>query len=232
MKDVFEILSQTASERGIGLLVVGGHAMQAYGSARQTLDADFLVSDVARPLLSDALAAAGFQCLSHTINFARFRHAKSEMQDVDFLFVDDSTLQKMIAGSLQITFGSSTLRVPGLPHLIALKLHAMKNDPGRRARDLADIVDLLRLHPHDVSESELAGLCERYGPAGGNQGEYPMTELNLPRFEIPKLSPKPLSFEEYCRWVNVHVRQLLASGEYASIRDKQYPPAAGARFRL
>ena len=59
-----------------------------------------------------------------------------------------------------------------------------------------------------------------------------MTELKLPRFEVPKLSPKPMSFEEYCRWVNEYVRQLLASGKYASIRDNQYPLPVDVRFRL
>ena len=50
--------------------------------------------------------------------------------------------------------------------LVALKLHAMHNNPRREVRDLPDIIALLQANPDAVGETELRDLCYRYGPEG------------------------------------------------------------------
>ena len=56
--------------------------------------------------------------------------------------------------------------VPRPEHLITMKVHAMKNDPSRTLRDMADIQFLLSLPGIDEAEVrayfEQSGLLERY----------------------------------------------------------------------
>jgi hypothetical protein len=59
-----------------------------------------------------------------------------------------------------------------------------------------------------------------------------MNDLNLPRFDIPELPPREMTFEEYCRWVNRYVEKLLRSGEYASVRAIISSSPVDVRFRL
>ena len=47
--------------------------------------------------------------------------------------------------------------------MIALKLHAVRNDARREARDLGDVAELLRLNPGRISVEELEELCAKFG---------------------------------------------------------------------
>ena len=47
---------------------------------------------------------------------------------------------------------------------MALKLHAIRQDPRRELQDLADIQALLRLNPEAINAEELLQLIERHGP--------------------------------------------------------------------
>lgn len=56
------------------------------------------------------------------------------------------------------------VKVPGVTHMIMLKLHAMKNNIGRELKDLSDIVKILRNSPNAIDDQELNKICLRYGP--------------------------------------------------------------------
>jgi Nucleotidyl transferase AbiEii toxin, Type IV TA system len=156
-KNIFELLFEVSE-----LLLVGGHALQAHGVVRQTVDVDCLVPDVRASSLEEILRSAGFTRLARTENFSRFRHPT--LGHVDVLFVDSPTFDQLSRQSLPYKVGNATLRVPSLDHLIALKLHAIKNDPARELRDLSDIVDMVKRN--SFSGDELRRLCMRFGPAG------------------------------------------------------------------
>ena len=81
------------------------------------------------------------------------------------MFVAAETFGKMWAKSVPHTYGGSQLRVPSIAHLIALKLHALKNSPERQGKDMRDIIHLLELNPGVVSKQELRQLCTRYASA-------------------------------------------------------------------
>ena len=77
------------------------------------------------------------------------------------LFVDASTFEKLFAASIPLP-GDEKLLVPSLPHLIALKLHAIRSNPPRESRDLNDIVELMRANPGAITAHELAALCAQF----------------------------------------------------------------------
>ncbi len=150
---------------GRGLLI-GGLALQQYAVARQTLDVDCLICDADRDEIVEAFKREGFAVTAETESFVRLHHGSVYMMDLDLLLVDAETLSEMLRESLPVNIGSRDLRVPCLAHMIALKLHAVRNDPKRALRDLSDIVDLLLANPDVVTGEELERLTIKYGPDG------------------------------------------------------------------
>ena len=166
MKTALDVLSQAVAAKPTRLLIIGGHAMQVYGVIRQTLDVDCLVTDKDLPALRELLTNAGYREVSGTDNFVRFRHKSPYLMDMDVLLVDASTFDHLHQNSREYSIDAPGLRMPALQHLIALKLHALKNAPARETKDLPDILELLKRNPSVLSEKEFACLCERFGPAG------------------------------------------------------------------
>jgi len=162
MQALFDLLDRFSHP----LLVIGGHALAAHGVARQTVDVDCLIAVENRQALDAHLRGGGFEQRDATENFARYSHPSNLVPDVDVLFVDASTFDKLHVGGIPMQRGSAKLQAPTLPHLIALKLHAIRNNPAREAGDLGDIAGLLRANPGSISASELAALCMRFGPLG------------------------------------------------------------------
>lgn len=167
-EDIFTSVARAASENNLPILVIGGHAVNAYGYLRTTVDADFMVciDDLAawRPLLE----RIGYKWIGQTQAFAKMQAPGDNpgLPTVDIMLVDASTLRKILAESRQLAFGETTLRVPKPPHLIGLKLHALKS-PQRLAqgRDLPDILHLVRVCQVDTTSSEFKDILDRYGTA-------------------------------------------------------------------
>lgn len=164
MKSVLEILADGLSKRNIQALLIGGYALQSYGVTRQTLDVDCMVADHDAGGIGQILIAVGYQERARTDNFARYTHTSHDLMDVDILLVDPATLQLMMKASRQYGRGPFEWRVPCLVHLVALKLHALKNAPYREAKDFGDIVELLRRNRAEWPSEELKSLCQKYGP--------------------------------------------------------------------
>lgn len=147
------------------LLIIGGQALGAHGVMRQTLDVDCLIAAENRNALDELLRGGGFSPVSESGNFARYRHESALIPEVDVLFVDAPTFEKLFGESLPLP-SDGKLRVPCLPHLIALKLHAIRSDPPRESRDLNDIAELMRANPGAVAAHELAALCAQFSTPG------------------------------------------------------------------
>ncbi len=162
MQPLFDLLGRFPHS----LLVIGGHALAVHGVARQTVDVDCLIAAENRQALDAHLRGGGFKRLAETDNFARYNHPSELVPDIDVLFVDAATFEKLHVRGVPLQRGQTTLEVPALAHLIALKLHAIRNNPTREAGDLGDITKLLRANPGAISASELDALCARFGPPG------------------------------------------------------------------
>jgi predicted nucleotidyltransferase len=94
----------------------------------------------------------------------RYSHSSPCLMDLDVVLVDRGTFEKMFRASRLYRIGDRKVRVPSMAHLIALKLHAMRNKPGRQKKDMRDILDLLEKNRNTVSAHELRALCGQYGP--------------------------------------------------------------------
>ena len=161
---VFHLVSSEFSKSRLSYVLIGGFAVNHYGVSRQTADVDFLIAEDKSSLAADLLKQNGYkQAVSKEI-FARFESNKSYLMDIDLLFVDKETLTGIIKDGKKITIAGKKFIVPSLKHLIALKLHSIRSNPGaRELRDLPDIINLIKMNKLSTKTAHFRALCLKYG---------------------------------------------------------------------
>ena len=82
------------------------------------------------------------------------------------MLVDAGTFDLLRSGGEKVDLKGVQVMVPSLPHLIALKLHALRHGgEHRRGVDLGDIAELVRLNQVDLATEPYPEILERYGTA-------------------------------------------------------------------
>ena len=152
------------NRHGMSYLLIGGRGLEAHGYVRNTRDLDLLVRLTDLDRLAECLREFGYARTAETAIFSRWRSSDPEADDLDLLYVDATTFDKLSRDAVTMVWGALSVRVPSITGMIALKLHAMRNQPDRCIRDTQDIQEMLRLHPRAVALDDLRALCERYGP--------------------------------------------------------------------
>ena len=144
------------------LILIGGRAVQAYGVDRMTFDADcaVLIEDEGR--LKEALGRVGYVLEEPRETFIRFVHLGRQRPVVDAMRLDAETYRKLMAETRLVQVGGFLLRVPAPLHLVAMKLHALKQNPERDYKDWVDIRHLLEKHPEGWTREDLQGIVGRY----------------------------------------------------------------------
>jgi len=163
--DIFQTCTDAAVAAGLEFLLIGGHAVNARGYERTTLDIDFLIATRDLQAWSGILEQADYRLVTENIKaFAQFEPREGEGFRVDLMLVDDGTFAKLLAGSEWRDYGRRRVRVAGVLHLIALKLHALRSEhrqtPGK---DYLDILNLIRLNRVDIRSGEFEEIMNRYG---------------------------------------------------------------------
>jgi len=159
--EILRTITLYAQSNAMPFLVIGGHAINSYGLDRHTGDLDLLV-----PRSNKAAWLKLTELLKYSVNqnadtFARFRPDTIAAWPIDLMFVDEGTFEKMQSASKLADFGAVEAPVAGLAHLLALKIHALKEFQAHRdARDFSDLLFLVKRSK--MSDSELQLLCERY----------------------------------------------------------------------
>ncbi|MBN1354543.1 MAG: nucleotidyltransferase [Candidatus Omnitrophica bacterium] len=161
---IFHLISAITKKEGIRCVLVGGFAINYYNVARQTVDVDFLMTKEDFKRISKYLENAGFELDYSQEVFARFKGPDYYLMDIDFMFVDKETLDKILKDSKETFIAKQKFIVPSLNTLIALKLHAVKyNRKLREYKDLPDVINLIRVNRLDYKSKEFRGLCLKYG---------------------------------------------------------------------
>jgi predicted nucleotidyltransferase len=162
--EILETIKVKSAELGLQFLVIGGHAIIAYGYERQTGDLDLLVRRTDQKKWADLLISLGCNLVHEQDPFAQFSPSSNFGWPVDLMFGNEQTFSGMLAEAKESTVTGIAVKIPSLEHLIALKLHALKNTHGRRGlKDLVDVVSLLEANKIDVGSDKFKRLCERYG---------------------------------------------------------------------
>jgi hypothetical protein len=146
----------------VRLLIIGGNALIAYGSERLTQDCDCAVVATGERELAATLSKAGYIFSERFDSFSRYVHLGRVKPTVDVMLLDESTFEKLWIESREVSLDGQQLRVPKPLHLVALKLHALKQNPDRMGKDWEDIKFLLGSTRGEWTREELSTLAERY----------------------------------------------------------------------
>jgi predicted nucleotidyltransferase len=161
---VFHLISEVFSRKKVSGVLIGGFAVNYYKVTRQTADIDFLITRDDFDKISDLLEKEGYEKDYNREAFAKLTNSRHYLMDIDFMFVDAETLDKIIEDAKEVVIAKQKFKVPSLDHLIALKIHSLKfNLKMRENRDLPDIIELIRVNKVNVKGKDFKEMCLKFG---------------------------------------------------------------------
>lgn len=153
------IIHDKATQAGLGYLVIGGQAVNAYCEPRATLDVDLLVRKTDQERWRELLETEGFKPSHQGQTFLQFSPPYGTEWRLDLMLVNEETFAIMTASARPVQILGVATRIPQLEHLLALKLHALKHGhPERYEKDFMDVVALMRhseLNPRSAACRQL-----------------------------------------------------------------------------
>jgi hypothetical protein len=161
--EILRTISLYSEAQGMPFLLIGGHAVNAYGVQRQTGDIDLIVKSSQRKAWEDLFVKIRYQSDRSDNRFIRYRPDTIAAWPIDLMLVDDETFSKLYSESRLTDLGVIAVKVVSPQHLITLKLHALKvYQEHRYAKDYNDVIQLLRHTCPQLRDEALRELCVRY----------------------------------------------------------------------
>lgn len=159
---VLRLLSGFFEEASLDWGVIGGLAMAVYGVGRTTLDVDIVVDGEHQDRLIAFLESQGYRTLYRSTGYSNHLHSDPDLGRVDVVYLRGDTSRRVLSAlTVRPGPGGAPIPVPRPEHVAAMKAFAIKNDPRRSARELADIRELLGAP--GVDRAEVREYLARYG---------------------------------------------------------------------
>lgn len=159
----FHLVANASKKSAVPCVLIGGFAINFYKVTRNTLDVDFLTTKDDFEKIKSALMDVGY-VENFATDVAIRMSGKSGTIDIDFMIVDEATRAKIIETGKTIEVVGEKMIIPSVEHLIALKLHAIKNNfKNRMFKDLPDVIKLTKVNNIDFKSSDFKNLCMKYG---------------------------------------------------------------------
>ncbi|MCB0339838.1 MAG: hypothetical protein KDD53_09550 [Bdellovibrionales bacterium] len=161
--EVLRTIALYVEDKDMPFIVIGGHAINAYGISRQTGDIDLLIQKSQKDKWVELLSRLNYKLGQNDDKFARFRHDQIGAWPIDLMLVDNDTFSKFLTDSSWNTIGVAKVRLVSARHLALLKIHALKHyQEHRYVKDYTDLISLLRTGLTGISDLDLRAFCERY----------------------------------------------------------------------
>lgn len=142
IKDQFKMLTVFFEHETIEYALIGAFALYAYGYTRATRDIDFITRFKYQDSIVSHLESLGFETLNRSEGFSNHLHPVGPVR-IDLVYIDDQTADIVLGSAVKkVIFDDLDIPVVSAEHLIALKLFAISNDPGRKFKELADIKEI------------------------------------------------------------------------------------------
>ncbi len=155
-----------AEQSRLGFLLIGGLAVIEHGYARLTTDLDLLVRKRDRPAWNEMLKELGYRLINEKDSFQQYERPGIASWPLDLMLVNEETYDGMAGASLPATVMGAAIKMVSLKHLLALKLHVLKQEKIHRfLDDLIDVVALVKANRLDLQSAEIRDLFIRYGNA-------------------------------------------------------------------
>ena len=161
---LLESLNQFKEAQKIEFMVIGGHAVNVYGYSRTTLDLDILIPKPALEIWKAQVLSLGYTVHHEASNFLQCNPPNEGSWPLDFMLVTEETFAKLLKDAIGVNIQNVPVKVPSILHLIALKLHVLKQGLTHRMfRDMDDVLNLIRINRIDVRSDSFREICHRYG---------------------------------------------------------------------
>lgn len=161
IKEQFRLLTRFFEEKKLDYAIIGAFALYAYGYTRATKDIDFITRREYQKIIVEYLESLGFETLNCSEGFSNHLHPMGSIK-IDLVYISGETADSVFEETQRrVIFENQKLEVVSPEHLIALKLFAIKNEPGRKYRDLADIKEIFRLT--NLNLDTIQALFKKYG---------------------------------------------------------------------
>ena len=162
IKTIFQSLIGFFHQAGIDYALIGAFALKAYGYLRATEDVDFLVRGFHQSSIIAYLESLGYETIYRSAGYSNHVHPLANLGRIDFIYVEGETADIILSETRPLlVLDDISVPVVRTEHLIALKVFAMKSDPERSFREMADLQYLLKLPGLDLEE--IRGYFEKYG---------------------------------------------------------------------
>jgi len=147
-------------------LVIGGLAVIEHGYSRFTADIDLLIDRTDEEKWCEFLVRLGYQVASKGESFLQFLPNAPSHWPVDLMLVAPETFAGLVADASPVSLKGAQVSLVSINHLIALKLHVLKQAQLHRfLKDFQDIIELVRINHLDLHSEAMRGLFLRYGDA-------------------------------------------------------------------
>ena len=112
------------------------------------------------------LAGLGYRLVNEQDAFQQYERPGVASWPLDLMLVNDPTYDGMAGASLTANVMGASLRMVSLKHLLALKLHVLKQRKLHRfLDDFIDVTELVKSNRLDLQSAEFRDLFLRYGTA-------------------------------------------------------------------
>lgn len=162
---ILDLLYETALEHKLEFMLIGGHAINVIGDRRQTRDIDIVVCSVHSDKWQEILTQLNYQLFHKSDAFIQFKPSDIADWPIDIMLVDEVTFDGLMAEASSVNLGGEhDILMPSSKHLIAMKLHALKQaDTISRLKDLLDLTTLVKHGKIDIQDKAFERLCLKYG---------------------------------------------------------------------
>lgn len=163
-ENIFHLLAEEFRKSELPIILIGGFAVNYYKVSRATGDVDILMVDENFEKASSILSSAGYEEVVRGHVFARFKSSQPLLIDLDVLLVDKNTFSGMMKEAEEVEIEGNKIKVASLNHLVALKLHSLKNNfSNREDPDFRDLVRLIQENQVGMTKDKFRELCLKYG---------------------------------------------------------------------
>ncbi|MBL7662054.1 nucleotidyltransferase [bacterium] len=160
--EIINVIGDRSAQKNLRFILVGGHAINLLGLSRQTGDIDLMIQNSDRDAWKDLLQDLGYTLANEQDAFCQFEGPKIETWPIDLMCVSESTFERVLSQSTSFQIDRTDVKVPHPSIFIAMKLHAIKNNPTREDKDFSDIINLIKIH-NIKADDDFRQLCLKYG---------------------------------------------------------------------
>src|SRR4051812_48569262 len=113
-----EQIKQTAQERSLSFLLIGGLAVIEHGFARITTDIDLVVRATSGQEWRAALEGLDYHLINERSNFQQYERPAARSWPLDLMLVNDATFGGLSASAVPVDIMGASIRMVSLNHLL------------------------------------------------------------------------------------------------------------------